>query len=242
MTVEELTAKLEEQETQFNTLKGQVDALTKRAERAEGVVKLSVDERKVFDGLPEDKQNEFLKADAGGRKTIIEAVDKAARDAEQQASEIPAPVRKQMEDLKKDVDDANARAAAAEGVAKREAEARQLAEFTKRAETEFALLPGEPADKGKILKVIHDKLDEPEAKQVCDLLKAGSEALSQLGTTAGTDAANAASTAWGRIEVLAKKYSSDNKVTFAVAVDKVCEADPKLYDQYIKEKPSVPAQ
>lgn len=243
MTVEELTAKLTAQEAQFNTLKGQLDTLTKRAERAEGVVKLSVEERKVFDGLSEDKQGEFLKADAESRKTIIAAVEKAEQDKQKQASEVPEPVRKQMEDLKKSVDDANARAAAAEVIAKREFDARQLAEFTKRAETEFGSLPGEPAEKGQILKVIHEKLDKEEAEKVSALLKAGSEALTQLGKTAGTDAIDPTTSAWGKIETLAKKYVADHKeVTFAKAVERVCEEDPKLYDRYLKEKPQVPAQ
>lgn len=85
--------------------------------------------------------------------------------------------------------------------------------FGKRAETELSHLPGEQPVKVALLKALETISDEATRKGALELLKANNTAMQAAFAKAGTTAAPAAgATANDQLEVLAKKYSIDNKV------------------------------
>lgn len=235
MTLEDVTKKLID-------LEKDLGEANKRADRAEAVIKLSSEDRIVFEALPVDKQQAFLDGDDAVRKamTPVEKNDDVTDDIVK-SSPAFIELQKAQDELKKALDTANAKVTAAETIAKAEQTIRQKVEFEKKAETDFSALPGTAVEKGAVLNVIASKLSVEEAAEVTKLFVAGNEALKQLGVSKGTDAAGTAagadaSSAWSKIETLAKAEiakSSDKKMTIEKAVTIVMQNDPKLYDEYL---------
>lgn len=222
MTVEELTAKLDQ-------LEGQLTEATKRADRAEDVISLSAEDRDGFGKMSPEKQEEFLKADATAREEILKSLVPVALV-------IPEEVQKKLDDISKQLRVAEDRAASAEKVAKAERTARETAEFAKMAEDKYSGLPGTPVEKGAALQAIH-KLGDAERDAVLKLLEAGNSCLAAQMAPVGKGAPAAGDGAWAKIEKAASALqTADPKISKAQAISEVCKRNPELYDEYNREE------
>lgn len=236
MTAEEISKKLDDMEKDLTTV-------TKRAEAAEAallVAKLDDEDREAFDSLPEAEQATFVQADDDARSELLEK----ARKAIAKRDELPESVRKQMEDVSKQLEDvrkqlteSQAKTAAAEAVAKSAQDAREMVELTKRAEEEFAGLPGEPVEKAMVLKAL-TKLT-PEEKASCEkMMAAGNACLAGQMKPVGKGGDVSGGGAWGTIEKKAKAMAAADvtkKLTVAKATELVIEQEPELYSEYLAE-------
>lgn len=227
VTNEELVVKINELEDQ---LKKAEDALN-AAELRAAVASMDPDDGAAFEALSETEKAEFAKANEEERETLLA---KSASRIEK-ANALPEAVQKQLSEIQKKLDDAESRATAAETVAKAERDRAHLQELSKRAETDFANLPGTPEEKGKILKSL-ESLPEEEREPVLQILRAGNEAMKATMAPVGKNSTTSVGGAWGKIESLAKSLVSPT-LTKEKAVAKVIEDNPELYDAYLAEKP-----
>lgn len=123
--------------------------------------------------------------------------------------------------------------------AARESKAREeSATFEKRASAELGNLPGEPGTKVALLKALNTITDEALRGKATQILKAANSGMSaafkRLGTTEGGGQDGDARPV-DQLETLAKRYSTDNKVSIEKArVDVLSTAEGKaLYAQTI---------
>ena len=234
MTAEEISKKLDDMEKDLASV-------TKRAEEAEAallVAKLDDEDREAYDTLPEADQATFVQADDAARSELLEK----ARKAIAKRDELPESVRKQMEDVSKQLEDvrkqltdSQAKTAAAEAVAKKAQDEREMVELTKRAEEEFAGLPGEPVEKAMVLKAI-SKMSPDEKTAMEKMLKAGNACLAGQMKPVGKGGDASGGDAWSTIEKKAKALvAADSKLTVAKATEKVIEQEPALYEAYLAE-------
>src|SRR6185503_3608862 len=160
MTPEEIDKHLEELESKvekLETIGEELEVAKAAAVRFEAISKLNDAEKEYFSKLNEEGQDAFLEATSEVRKNqMTEAIEKA--------NKVPTEIQKRMEALEKRATDAETSAKEANEIAKREADARKVIEFTKRAETELPNTPGKPEEKGLIMKSLYDKLGEAEAE------------------------------------------------------------------------------
>lgn len=111
----------------------------------------------------------------------------------------------------------------------------EIVTLTKRAETEFANIPGEPVAKAKALKALSG-LPEAERATIEAALKAGDAAL-KSGTTevgkGGQGKLEGGATATDKLDALAKSRAESGKVSFAKAYSEVLETPEgrELYSQ-----------
>lgn len=143
-------------------------------------------------------------------------------------------------EVRKRLEDSEARALKAEEIAKNERDSRELQEFTKRAETEFSSLPGTAIEKGKVLKAVHQKLAKEEAAEVEKLLKSAEEIaksgklFGEMGASGGN--VNLSDSAEGRLIAKAQDMVSKGVVkSEAEGMEKIAREDPALYQEYQKE-------
>lgn len=219
MTIEELSKK-------FTSLEGTLAETIKRAERAEGIAKLTAEERTHFDKISTADQDAFLAGDAEFRKHRIEAAK-------------PAPVEKtaeqrRIEQLEKREQDLTERVRKAEDAA-------ELATFVKRAGTELAHLPGTDDEKGAMLRAV-EKIADPAAREAAiKALRAGNAAQESLTKAIGSGR-TAAVTGSAEDQMAAKvdEYmKADHKLTKGAAWDLVAKRHPDLWDEYRAERKGV---
>ncbi len=233
MTVEELSKKLEEMETELASV-------TKRAEEAEATIaanaviaKLSDEDRQVFDAMPKEEQAAFVTADAEVQTTML------SKHKVVKSNVVPEEVRKELDAVTKRAEAAEARAIAAEEVAKSERDSRHMVELAKVAERDYAGLPGTPDEKAKVLKSL-EKLTVEEQGEVTKLFKAGNACIAESMKSVGksTPAGAGTSDVWSKIEKLADGIvaKDNNKLTRAQAINKVITDNPELYTEYLDEK------
>lgn len=222
-TLEELTAKLDGIEAQHSET-------LKRAERAEAIVKLSGEQRAVYDKLSETEKTAFLEGDAAVRETFM------SKSVAEAAPEID-DLRKRAEAAEAVLKTLETRVALAENAARVELEKRQALEFQKRAESELSHYPGTIEKKGGVLAAIA-KLAADEQAALMELINSGNAALKQLGTAVGTDARSSSMTsAWTTIQQKAAQLrAADPALSVAKATEMVVAQDPALYNQYLKEQ------
>ena len=173
-------------------------------------------------------------------------VDKAAMDAiQKQLDESKtkiADLEKREAEAKKREEAQVVEIAKANEIAKLEREKRVLSEFTKRAETEFPLLPGKPEEKGALLKAMSEKLSPEEFKQA-ETLMTSAQAFankSHAFTVVGRGGAPAAGGAYERAKALAKARVAEGKAaTEAQAIDAILREDKDLATQVMAEECAV---
>ena len=121
----------------------------------------------------------------------------------------------------------------------KERDARELVELTKRAETEYASLPGEPVAKAKVLKAMAG-LGEEDRTALDVMLKAGQAAMDERMAERGTAAGKPVGSAEEELDKLAATYAVENKVNKAAAYMKVLETaeGSKLYSKSLTERPA----
>ncbi len=240
MTIEELT-------TQVTTMEKDLAAVTKRAEAAEAalaVAELDGEDREAYDTLSDADKATFVQADEDARSEILTK----ARKAIEKRNELPADIQKRFDDVQKRLDAAEAKAkeaeakvSAAESVAKKAQDDQRMTVLAKRAETDYAGLPGTAQEKAIVLKSLEDKLSPEEQEAVFKLFKAGNECLrgqmKEVGKGASTGDGNTGESAWTTIEKKADAMAKDKNITKAKAVTEVIAAEPELYERYLEEQP-----
>lgn len=202
--------------------------LTKRAETAEAVAKMSDAEKAHYEKLADADKAAFLAKSADERKAIIAkaseadpVIYKSANGTEYRKSDDPRLV-----DMAKRTDEA-------EKIAKAEREARETAEFAKRAETEAAHLPGETSAKAAVLK--HMASAPEEVRKAFDaIVKAADKSMAGAFEKRGVSGGNVAGDdPLVKLETLAKAHAEKNNMAFAKAYDAVLQTaeGQQLYSQ-----------
>jgi hypothetical protein len=179
-----------------------LEALTKRAERAESILKLDADSRAHFDGLTETDQETFLAKSAADQTTDVaksleddKVIFKAANGDVFRASDDPRLVKMAKE---RDAD----RVRMDEAVAKAD-----MLVLTKRADEEMSNVPGTVEVRANILKALGGVAGAEE------FIKAANTALEGAFVAAGVAGAGAILKAADKLEVLANAYATANSVT-----------------------------
>jgi hypothetical protein len=237
-----------EQNQDYEVLTKQVAAIeanlvemTKRAEVAErnlDVSKLDEDDRNAYAALSKDDQEKYHTCKDSNCKDGILA---KGYETLEKANAMPEAIAKQFADIKKQLDESNAKREAAEAAIKKSQDEADLLRFAKQAGNEFGNLPGTDEEKGAILKSLTEKLSADELAGVTKLLKAGNESHGTItksiskasgGAVTGTDT-------WAMIVAKANESISKSgvKMTEAVAIEKFLQTPEggALYQQYLKE-------
>lgn len=105
-------------------------------------------------------------------------------------------------------------------VMKAQQEEIELHKFTTQANADIPNLPGEAADKAKVLRVI-STLDAPVAKTLTEMLKGGNAAMVKAVKELGAGGGGNQDDPDEQLDQMALKYGKDNKVSKAVAYDAV---------------------
>lgn len=230
--------KVADLEASVTKLTTDLTAMTKRAETAELIGKMSDAEKAHYSKMSDKDKEEWAKLSDEEKKKRMDAaksaddvVYKAADGTEFRKSDDPRLVTMAK------------RADESEKVAKAEREARETAEFTKRAETEAGNLPGDATLKGRVLKHLAsaDK-DVREAGEA--MLKAGDKAIAKafdrIGKTGGKPEEGSAQ---AQLDALIAKHAADNKVTVEVATAAVMKSADgnRLYQEVKASEPQATA-
>src|SRR5690606_20534009 len=171
-------------------------------------------EKAHYNGLADDKKDEFLNKSAEDRKTILAKAaegDPVVYKAED-GTEYRKSAGEQMIALAKKADEAVKTANA-------EKAARENSELKKRAEETFKNLPGTVDEKAALLKAVESIPDEKAREAALKSIKAGDSALAAAFTRKGAGGGNTPETdsANEQLNTMAKKYATDNKVSFEKA-------------------------
>lgn len=243
MTVQELTAKVAELEkklkdaeadtakvadlqAQLDKAKTDAEAAVRAAEDKAAALQKQVDEAKLTDDKSRiaDLQKRLDESEAKLKKLEDAPKDEVIKvgDTEIRKSAVGEDTFRAFKAQQAALDKA--------------ADEREVAEFTKVAETTYKNIPGDPVAKARALRAV-SRLAEDDRKVVEAALKAGNEAiarqLTERGHTGGLDEGSAE----GLLEAKVKAaMAADDKLSREEAFDKVLEANGDLYDRYLAEK------
>lgn len=187
------------------------------AEKALG--SLTDAEKAHYATLDETAKAAFLKADKGAREAAV------AKAAEKDAVVYTS---KSGEIFRKSDDPRLVTMAKRDDVREEELKvskaAQETVEFTKRAETELKHLPGEVTVKVEALKALNGISDEKVREGAFAMLKASDAGLAKaFDVVGGSGGEGNPESPLTKLEGLAKKYATDNKVDYAVAYTKVLD-------------------
>ena len=191
---------------------------------ANAVIALKPEERTHFDTLDEEGKKGFLVKSGDDRKSEMDAVKKAATDADPVVYTTVDGV-----ELRKSVGEVVlALAKSNDTIRKENKELRDKNDqdaLEKRAKEELEFLPGDLATRAAMLKAIDGISDEPQRKAAHNALKAQNKAMSDAFKVRGHAGEPADGTADGELDSLSKAYAKEHNVTEAVAYAKVLETD-----------------
>lgn len=188
------------------------DAIVKRAERAEAVLKLNPEHRAHFEGLDTEAQDSFLAKSDSERDVTVKAAQDA--DAVIYKSEVDGTEYRKSDDQR--LVEMAKREDKRERELSKERAIRKQAEFEKRAGEELKNLAGDNFVKGAILRAIEEGIeDDAVRKQALEAIKAKDAGLGvafdELGTSAGSDEGGiVGEAAEKQLDALAKDYQSKN--------------------------------
>lgn len=196
------------------------------------------------EGASADKEGEddMSKSETPTEESNVEAppVEKAAA-----ADPMAEAIQKKLDDLAKRADAAEAQAAelakraeAAEGIAKAERDARLTAEFITKAKA-FGNLTVAADVLGPILKRANENaLTAEDATELERILAAANEQVGKgdLTATIGKAGDGGGSSAWAKIDDLAKAHAAEHGVTIEKARVAVMKAKPELKAAYDAER------
>lgn len=180
-------------------------------------------EKDLEDAEAEAKVAAEAAAAPAAEPTEDEALEKAL-------SALPAPLRKHLADTE-------ARAAAAESVAKAEMDRRLNDEFVTKAASLNALSL-DPTEFGPILRKAAEAMGE-ESVTLFEVLKAANDTVAtanlMIEVGSGSGVASASTEAYGSLEALAKARTVSHKEDFATALTAIAAENPDLYAQYLTQ-------
>lgn len=240
MDITEITKRLE-------VVEAQQGDLVKRAEKAEeelakekqlrveaeAVSKLSDVQRVAFDKFSEDQRKAFFAADEAGRADLLKATCSDDMMDEEKELAKTATGRRLLE-LRKQNEDLLAKNAATSADIAKLREERDIAEFTKRAETDLPNIPGDPIAKGRTLYQLSKSVDKATHDAVMQMLKAGNAALAETTSPVSKSVDSAipgtAVEAEKKLDTLAKARCAAKGVSYAVAYGEVLKENRELYE------------
>lgn len=237
--LEKLQKKFDDLQKKQDDLQKEHDDKVKAAEtecaKLKIVSKMDDSTKEFFNSLDEEGQADFLKKD---EKKRAEDIAKS-KTADETFTAHGRVIHKSVvgEDVYEVMKAQQAEIDAGKEIAKKEREKRETAEFTKTAETLYKNLPGDPKEKGKVLKAVNGFTKETR-KALEAMLKAGNEAMNkakvfdELGSgEVGEDSPE------GRLNKMAEKHAEDNDVSFAKAYSVIIKSKEgqKLYEESLKE-------
>jgi hypothetical protein len=149
---------------------------------------------------------------------------------------MPEPVQKAFETLRKQAEEAQAKANEAESVLQKEREAHADAEAIEKARG-WSHLSLDAQEVGPALRRLA-QIDETLAKSVTEVLESvnaqaeSADIFAEIGRTTGTSG-----NAFSQLESMAKSAVSEGKAsTVEQALADLAVAEPSLYSQYLNEK------
>ena len=214
-----------------------VEELRDQLARAHAVVALNAGERAHFDALPEESRTAFLAKSTDGRRVEIEALAKAAQDAD--------PVVYTTDDgveLRKSAGEAFIALAKSNDALRNEAEAlrveREQEQLEKRAATELPHLPGDIKTRAAMLKAIDGIEDDSQREAARNALKAQNEALAKAFETQGHGGDPAPGSPDDQLDKLAKAHAEKNGVSYQTAYADVLTSEEgrALYDKAVNQE------
>jgi DNA repair exonuclease SbcCD ATPase subunit len=204
----------------------------------EGMVALLKSLTHEEDPMPSitELEEKLHQAEAKNAELAAEVAKLRAPEAE------PEDVLKSLpEAIRKRIEDAEAKAAEAEAVAKRERDARQEREYIEKMQA-YTGLPVNPAEDWRVLKALDALPAEYAAAKdrLLALLKAGDEAMIHANITkrqGHSGSSDMGTSAYGRIESQARELVSKGfSPTMEQAMDVVIQQFPSLYAEYRREQ------
>lgn len=209
-----------------------VEDLQKQLARQTSVAELNDVQKAHFNGLKDEAaQDAFLAKSAEDRQAEVEAIAKAATDADPVVYTTSAGL-----ELRKSAGEALiAMAKSNDAIAKENAELKKNAAneaIRKRAETELGHLPGDVDTRMALIKSVDAIEDETQREAAMNALKAQNKAMAKAFTTAGHGGQAPANSATEQLDALAKAHAEANPgMSFAKAYDAVLET-PKGAELY----------
>lgn len=202
-------------------VRDEIDSLLSEVDADREEVAVSEEHKELIDALPEEKRADVEKAIADaaarGKAEAEAAAEKAREDAEPEPepdealdkalAEMPAPVAKAIEDLRKRADDAEAESKSLRETVDAAEEDRKVREATEAAKALKALTVN-PDEFGKVLAKLRE--DSPEsAAEVERVLAAANNSVGEFLTEIGKGG-DAESEAEAELEKMAKSYKADH--------------------------------
>lgn len=185
-----------------------------------------------------EKKTEKVKTkkEEGGN---MEKVDIFKADGSINWDVVPEEMKESVKKLYDDKESIQKAKTEAEEKIKKAEDEKLTAEYIEKAKS-LKNIAQKPEEFGVILKQLSQAAPE-EAKKLFDVLKAADTALEKAGLFAevGTSGGGEPATAWGKIEKQAEVMAAKENISKAEATTKVMEQNPKLYDDYLKEKSGV---
>jgi len=149
---------------------------------------------------------------------------------------LPDAVKKILDEQRVEIVKATERAIAAEAAARVEKDARERAEVVKMAETDLSSLLGTAVEKGTLLHGVRNVVTKEQYDALVTMLKAANAASAAVTVPAGTDDTGTMTTAYQKMEGLAKDLVSKGTAkTMATAMDLVAQQNPELWKEYRQE-------
>ena len=211
-----------------------VEELQKQLDRAGAILALGSEERAHFDKLEDDLQAAFLEKHADERQAEIEAVKKAAQDADPVVYTTADGV-----ELRKSAGAALIAMAKSNDAIRKENEAlrqqRDRDALEKRAEEEFSHLSGDVKTRASMLKAVEGIPDEAQREAALNALKAQNDALAKAFETHGVGGQPAQGSADSELNQLAKDLAEKENTSFEKAYAQVLgtEQGKKLYAETV---------
>lgn len=188
-----------------------------------------------FGALTPEARRYIEKLEERIAKMEDEATDK--EEDEMEEDEMEKSLSKLDPTIRKMVMDANARAEAAEAIAKAERDARVTAEFISKADDIAGNLSVNANEFGPILKAAAENLDPEVYAEIERVLKSANAAVESAGMWSEFGrSTNGPTTTEAKVEALAKSYqSADPNLSFEAAYAKALEENPSLYSEVLNE-------
>jgi len=207
------------------------------------------EEEEVEAKKEEDEEEESEKAEdenapkpdeAVDEEEAVEAEEEEDLDEEEKRKSltkslqgVPTAIRKELERVWK----ANANL---EKTLKQERDEKARKEFVAKAAEDYPNLPGiSPDELGLIMKTLHD-LDPEVSGKMEQVLKAANTAIASgdVFSELGTGTAGGASSAYGRLDSIAKEKVSKGAgaISYAKSFEEALNENPDLYNNYLNEK------
>lgn len=182
--------------------------------------------------------------DEDGKKKAKGTEEPVKKELENLPAEVQELINKELEKRDAQVEAIKADNSTLQNALKVEKDARELAEWTQKAETELSHYPGKSTSElGQMFKRLHDS-DPKLAEEQFENYKVSSKAMEAGGIlkeigSGHAGGANMSESAWDKIEKAADSIIEKSADTSREdAIYKAIKDDPDLYNKYLAENPA----